>query len=171
MHCPTLLLPTQSKHFPVQLWYRNSWYGCKIPMQGISLSDHTLLTKNKNDLTITLAAFTWKNATAPSTAPLPGLHCMRFAPPVCAGVAATVLVYGMTLVDHALLTAGLSPHQPLAGITEEGRAALLDAVHTGEGMLDGFYSQPPKGYIWQIPQGASDTPGPRISPTLERMTK
>ena len=80
---------------------------------------------------------------------------MRFtsADITIAGVAASVLVYGMTLVDHALLTAGLDPHQPLTGLTEEGQAELLAAIQGGEAMLERFYSQPPKGYIWQVPAG------------------
>ena len=74
------------------------------------------------------------------------------------GVAAKVLWYGMTLLDHALLAHGLSPLTLAQGMSTEQQQQLLAAVQSAESMLDHFYQQPPKGYIWQIRQGATYVP-------------
>lgn len=70
------------------------------------------------------------------------------------GVASNVLMYGTTLLDHALLSSGMDPYRSAAGVTEEEKADLLKATQAAEALLDSFYTQPPKGYIWQVRQGA-----------------
>lgn len=69
------------------------------------------------------------------------------------GVASKVLWYGLTLLDHALLLAGLSPKESILGISPEQQEKLLAAIQSAESMLDQFYKEPPRGYIWQIRQG------------------
>ena len=79
-----------------------------------------------------------------------------------AGVASKVLWYGLTLLDHALLSEGLGPHDSISGITAAQQAHLLQAIQGAEQMLDHFYKEPPKGYIWQIRQGDLNLPQPPI---------
>lgn len=78
---------------------------------------------------------------------LTDLYCVN------SGVASKVLWYGLTLLDHALLSAGLSPQESTSSISVEQQKQLLHAIQSAEAMLDRFYSEPPKGYIWQVRQG------------------
>lgn len=71
-----------------------------------------------------------------------------------AGIAASVLQYGTTLLDHALLLEGITPQELFA---PEKRDQLLQAIKRAEQILDRFYAEPPKGYIWQIRQGGGST--------------